>query len=87
VKSAEGEIEFALPQLADMTEPFRSKIREVLRGRTEELERLLVDPVLVITDGAPGMIRTAEEVFPRSLRQGCLAHKIRNLQSKVPEEV
>jgi hypothetical protein len=80
VKSAEGEIEFALPQLADMTEPFRSKIREVLRGRTEELERLLVDPVLVITDGA-------EEVFHRSLRQGCLAHKIRSLQSKVPEEV
>jgi transposase-like protein len=26
-------------------------------------------------------------VFPRSLRQRCLAHKIRNLQSKVPEEV
>lgn len=203
VKSAEGEIEFAVPQLADMAEPFRSKIREVLRGRTEELERLavemyarglsvrdieaaftdeagrcqlsrtaaselterlwadyeafasrdlrefkvlylfidgiaeklhlgqsreavlaawgitetghkvllglapgtkedtascrdflrdlkarnLADPVLVITDGAPGLIRAAEEVFPRSLRQRCLAHKIRNLQSKVPEEV
>ena len=27
----------------------------------------------------------AEEVFPRSLRQRCLAHKIRNLQSKVRE--
>lgn len=26
-------------------------------------------------------------MFPRSLRQRCLAHKIRNLQSKVPEEV
>jgi transposase-like protein len=203
VKSAEGEIEFALPQLADMAQPFRSKIREVLRGRTEELERLavemyarglsvrdieaaftdeagrcllsktaasqlteqlwadyqafasrdlaefkvlylfvdgiaeklhlgqpreavlaawgitetghkvllglapgtkedlascrdflrdlkrrnLVDPIAIITDGAPGLIRAAEEVFPRSLRQRCLAHKIRNLQSKVPEEV
>jgi hypothetical protein len=43
VKSAEGEIEFALPQLADMAEPFRSRIREVLRGRTEELERLAVE--------------------------------------------
>jgi putative transposase len=203
VKSAEGEIEFAVPQLADMAEPFRSKIREVLRGRTEELERLavemyarglsvrdieaaftdeagrcllsrtaaselterlwadyeafasrdlrefrvlylfvdgiaeklhlgqpreavlaawgitesghkvllgltpgtkedlpscrdflrdlkarnLADPVLVVTDGAAGLIRAAEEVLPRSLRQRCLAHKIRNLQSKVPEEV
>ncbi len=203
VKSAEGAIEFAVPQLADMAQPFRSKIREVIRGRTEELERLavemyarglsvrdieaaftdeagrcllsrtaaselterlwadyqafasrdlgefkvlylfvdgiaeklhlgqpreavlaawaivetghkvllgwapgtkedaascrdflrdlktrnVIDPVVLITDGAPGLIRAAEEVFPRSLRQRCLAHKIRNLQSKVPEEV
>ena len=48
--------------------------------------RDLSDPVLVITDGAPGLIRAAEEVFPRSLRQRCLAHKMRNLQAKVPEE-
>lgn len=203
VKTAEGEIEFSVPQLADMAQPFRSQIREVLRGRTEELERLavemyarglsvrdieaaftdeagrcllsrtaaselterlwadheafasrdprefkvlylfvdgiaeklhlgqpreavlaawgiteaghkvlvglapatkedttscrdflrdlkarnLADPVLVVTDGAPGLIRAAEEIFVRSLRQRCLAHKIRNLQSKVPEEV
>jgi putative transposase len=26
-------------------------------------------------------------VFPSLLRQRCLAHKMRNLQSKVPEEV
>jgi Transposase, Mutator family len=38
VKSAEGAIEFAAPQLAEMAQPFRSKIREVIRGRTEELE-------------------------------------------------
>jgi Transposase, Mutator family len=43
VKSAEGEIEFAVPQLADLAPPFRSKIREVIRGRTEELERLAVE--------------------------------------------
>lgn len=203
VKTAEGEVEFAVPQLADMAQPFRSKIREVLRGRTEELERLaiemyarglsvrdieaaftdeggrcllsrtaaselterlwadyqgfasrdlgefkvlylfvdgiaeklhlgqpreavlaawgitetghkvllglapgmkedtascrdflrdlksrgLVDPILGATDGAPGLIRAFEEVFSRALRQRCLAHKIRNLQSKVPEEI
>jgi putative transposase len=44
------------------------------------------DPVLVATDGAPGLIRAVEEVFPRALRQRCLAHKIRNLEAKVPEE-
>jgi putative transposase len=201
-KTAEGEIEFSVPQVADTAEPFRSQIRKVLRGRTEELERLavemcarglsvrdieaaftdetgrcvlsktaaselterlwadyqsfagrdlgefkvlylfvdgiaeklhlgqpreavlaawgiietghkvllglapgtkedtascrdflrdlkargLVDPILGTTDGAPGLIRAFEEVFPRALRQRCLAHKIRNLQGKVPEE-
>jgi len=42
--------------------------------------------VLGTTDGAPGLIRAFEEVFPKSLRQRCLAHKLRNLGSKVPEE-
>jgi putative transposase len=203
VKSAEGVIEFAVPQVSDTSEPFRSQIRQVIRGRTEELERLAVemyarglsvrdieaaftdetgrcvltktaaselserlwsdyqafagrdlaefkvlylfvdgiaerlhlgqpreavlaawgivengakvllglapgtkedttscrdflrdlkarnldDPVLVSTDGAPGLVRAVEEVFPKSLRQRCLAHKMRNLEAKVPAEV
>jgi transposase-like protein len=203
VKSAEGVIEFAVPQVSETAEPFRSQIRQVIRGRTEELERLAVemyarglsvrdieaaftdesgrcaltksaaselterlwsdyqafagrdlsefkvlylfvdgiaerlhlgqpreavlaawgiiesgtkvllglapgtkedtascrdflrdlkarnlnDPVLVSTDGAPGLIRAVEEVFPKSLRQRCLAHKIRNLEAKVPGEM
>lgn len=203
VKTAEGVIEFGVPQVSDTAEPFRSKIREVIRGRTEELERLavemyarglsvrdieaaftdetgrcvltksaaselserlwadyqafasrelsefkvlylfvdgiaeklhlgqpreavlaawgitetghkvllglapgtkedtascrdflrdlkargLVDPILEATDGAPGLIRGVEEVFPRALRQRCLAHKMRNLEAKVPAEV
>src|SRR5437588_12995984 len=33
------------------------------------------------------MIRAIEECLPRSIRQRCLAHKMRNLQSKVPEDV
>lgn len=49
--------------------------------------RGLVDPLLVVTDGAPGLIRAVEEVFPRSLRQRCLAHRIRNLEAKVPAEL
>src|SRR5690606_13106206 len=48
--------------------------------------RGLNDPLLIATDGAPGLIRAVEEVFPKSLRQRCLAHKIRNLESKVPQE-
>ncbi|MCC7040333.1 MAG: IS256 family transposase [Burkholderiales bacterium] len=202
LKSAEGAIEYAVPQVSDRAEPFRSKIREVIGGRSEELERLaiemyarglstrdieaafcdetgasvlsrsavsavterlwadyqafaardlaefeviylfvdgiaerlhlgqareavlaawgftvegkkvllglapgtkedtasgrdflrdlknrnLCDPLLVCSDGAPGLIRALEEAFPRSLRQRCLAHKMRNLESKVPLE-
>ena len=49
--------------------------------------RGLPDALLVASDGAPGMIRAIEECLPRSMRQRCLAHKMRNLQSKVPEDV
>ena len=49
--------------------------------------RGLPDPLLVASDGAPGMIRAIEECLPRSVRQRCLAHKMRNLQSKVPADV
>ncbi len=203
VKSAEGAIDYSAPQIADRSEPFRSRLGGVVRGRTEELEALAVemyarglstrdigalfadkngasllsrtavseiterlwaeyeafttrdlsefeitylfvdgvaerlhlgqpreavlaawgiladgkkallhlapgtkedtascreffqdmrrrglpDPLLVVSDGAPGMIRAIEECLPRSLRQRCLAHKMRNLQSKVPEDV
>jgi putative transposase len=47
--------------------------------------RGLADPLLVVTDGAPGLIRAVEECFPRAVRQRCLAHRMRNLQAKVPE--
>jgi putative transposase len=59
---------------------------ESCRGFFEDLKRRgLGDPLLVVTDGAPGLIRAVEECFPRSHRQRCLAHRMRNLQSKVPE--
>jgi putative transposase len=52
----------------------------------EDLKRRgLPDPLLAVTDGAPGLIRAAETCFPRALRQRCLAHRLRNLQSKAPE--
>jgi transposase-like protein len=51
----------------------------------EDLKRRgLADPLLVVTDGAPGLIRAVETCFPRALRQRCLAHRMRNLRGKVP---
>jgi transposase-like protein len=202
LKTAEGMIEYAVPQISDRAVPFRSRLREIIRGRSEELEALAVemyarglstrdiealfadergqsllsrtavseitqrlwaeyeafasrdlsefeviylfvdgiaerlhlgqpreavlapwgvladghkvllhlapgskedtascreffqdmrrrglpDPLLVISDGAPGLIRAIEECFPRSARQRCLAHQLRNLQSEGPED-
>ena len=43
VHSAEGAIEYRAPQISDRDEPFCSRIREVVRGRTEELEALAVE--------------------------------------------
>ena len=49
--------------------------------------RGLGDPLLVVSDGAPGIIKAVETCFPRSARQRCLAHRLRNLAAKVPEDL
>ena len=49
--------------------------------------RGLGDPLLVVSDGAPGIIKAIETGFPRSERQRCLAHRMRNLAAKVPEDI
>jgi len=48
--------------------------------------RGLRPPLLVISDGAAGLINAAETALPRSLRQRCLIHRCRNLLAKVPAE-
>jgi len=49
--------------------------------------RGLGDPLLVVSDGAPGIIKAIETCFPRSARQRCLAHRMWNLSAKVPEDL
>jgi putative transposase len=59
---------------------------ETVRAFFQDMRaRGLNDPLLVVTDGAPGIIRAAEECFPRAARQRCLVHRMRNLVVKVPE--
>lgn len=61
---------------------------ETVRAFFQDMRaRGLGDPVLVISDGAPGVIRAIEECFPRSARQRCLAHRMRNLAAKVPSDL
>jgi len=49
-------------------------------------ERHMCDPVLGVSDGAPGLIRAFKEVLHKTLRQRCLFHKKGNILSKVPLE-
>ena len=74
----------ALLYLAPGTKEDTASCREFFQDMRR---RGLPDPLLVVSDGAPGVIRAIEECFPRSLRQRCLAHKMRNLQSKVPDDI
>jgi putative transposase len=46
--------------------------------------RGLPSPLLVISDGAPGLIAAIEQAFPQALRQRCLIHRARNVLAKVP---
>src|SRR5689334_760163 len=51
---------------------------------TDLKDRGLASPLLVISDGAPGLIAAIEQAFPKALRQRCLIHRARNILAKVP---
>ncbi len=48
-------------------------------------ERGLACPLLVISDGASGLIGAVETTMGAALRQRCLIHRARNLLAKVPK--
>jgi putative transposase len=50
------------------------------------VRRGLRAPMLVVTDGAPGLIRAMEELWPDSDRQRCTVHRLRNLMAKLPKK-
>jgi transposase-like protein len=54
--------------------------REFLAGL---VGRGLSAPLLVVSDGAPGLIAAIEQVFPASLRQRCVIHRLRNAVARV----
>lgn len=51
------------------------------------IQRGLEEPLLVISDDAPGPKKAVTECFPNSLRQLCQVHKMRNILSKLPGDV
>jgi len=51
---------------------------------TDLKDRGLPSPLLIISDGARGLISAIEQAFPKALRQRCLIHRARNVLAKVP---
>jgi putative transposase len=47
--------------------------------------RNLNAPLLVITDGNPGLTRAVTQIFPGVRRQRCQVHKLRNILAKLPK--
>src|SRR4051794_29010260 len=41
--------------------------------------------MLIVADGAPGLIKAVEQCWPASDRQHCAVHRVRNLLAKLPE--
>jgi len=58
-------------------ENWRDLLRDMVR-------RGLGVPLTITSDGAPGLIRAISEMWPKSLRQRCLVHKVRNIVAKLP---
>ncbi|MBO0838365.1 MAG: IS256 family transposase [Actinobacteria bacterium] len=55
---------------------------EMGRGLTR---RGLGAPALAVIDGAPGLIKAVEELWPASDRQRCTVHRLRNVLAKLPK--
>jgi putative transposase len=49
------------------------------------ISRGLGAPMLIVADGAPGLVKAIEQCWPASDRQRCCVHKARNLYAKVPD--
>ena len=67
------------PGNRESTENWKTFLQEMTR-------RGLKTPLMVITDGNPGVIRAIGDVFPLSLRQRCQRHKMNNILGKAPKE-
>src|SRR5436190_17174314 len=65
LKTAEGRMEYSAPQIAGRDEPFRSAIREHLKGHTQALEDLAIEML------ARGLSVRASKMPSRTRLAGC----------------
>jgi transposase-like protein len=71
--------------LVSVTLGMRESYEDWLALGRDLIARGLGAPMLVVADGAPGLIKTIEQCWPASDRQRCCVHRARNLYAKPPE--
>jgi transposase-like protein len=71
--------------LLDVVLGQRERVEDWLELGRDLVRRGLRAPMLVVTDGAPGLIRAMEELWPDSDRQRCTVHRWRNVAGKLPK--
>lgn len=63
----------------------RERLEDWLELGRDLVRRGLPSPWLVVTDGAPGLMRAVEELWPEADRQRCTVHRLRNIEAKLPK--
>ena len=70
--------------LLDVSLGQRERYEDWLEMGRGLVRRGLWAPTLLVADGAPGLIRAIEELWPDSDRQRCTCHRVRNVLAKLP---
>ena len=63
----------------------RERVEDWLDLGRDLIRRGLRSPLLVISDGAPGLIRAIGELWPDADRGRCAVHRLRNILAKLPK--
>ena len=63
----------------------RERVEDWLDLGQSLIRRGLRSPLLVVSDGAPGLIRAIGELWPDADRQRCAVHRLRNILAKLPK--
>ena len=71
--------------LLDVSLGQRERYEDWLEMGRDLVRRGLWAPTLLVADGAPGLIRAIEELWPDSDRQRCTCHRVRNVLAKLPQ--
>jgi len=84
VRSAYALLEDGRPVLLHLDLGPRESYDAWLSFLQDLVARGLHEPLLVVMDGAPGLVKAVKRVWPWAYRQRCQVHKMRNILAKVP---